>query len=80
MASSEIDSKIETILISEVNRLYKLAEHIGLELEDLKCFEILCKIRKDYNPTTPSDSKKDIELTPETIRELIKKAQSKTDE
>jgi hypothetical protein len=77
MATNEVDSKIETIIISEVNRLYKLAEHGGLELEDLKCFEILCKIKKDYNPSTDSDNKKNIELTPDVVRDLIKKAQKK---
>lgn len=77
MASSEVDNKIETIIISEVDRLYKLAEHGGLDLEDLKCFEILCKIKKDYNPSTPSDKKDNLELTPDVVRDLIKRAQKK---
>lgn len=78
--STEVDNKIETIIISVVNRLYKLEEAIGLNEDDLKALEIICKIKKDYNPTSQIDEKKDIDITPETVLELIKKAQKKTND
>lgn len=76
---NEVDAKIETIIISVVNRLYKTEEVAGLNEDDLKCFEIICKIKKDYNPGAHVDPAKDIEMTPENIMELIKKATKKSD-
>lgn len=48
----ETDDKIETIIISAVNRLYNKESTLGLDIEDLKCLEILYKIKKEAVSTT----------------------------
>lgn len=78
--ANEVDSKIETIIISAVNRLYELESHGGLNYDDLRCFEILCKIKKDYNPgATVPNAVTDKPITPADMLELIKLARQKPD-
>lgn len=72
--STEIDNKIEIILRSVIGRLYEKEERIGLDLEDLRCFEIVSKIRKDSNPVEPLGEDVKGETDPDLLAELIRKA------
>jgi len=69
--TEETKSKIETILISSVNRLYSKEESIGLEYEDFKVLEIIFKIVKDHSDTTSPISTQAPSST-EDIVELLK--------
>lgn len=52
--NQETDSKIDSIIISAVNRLYDKEANRGLDYDDLKCLEILYKIKKEANTTSVS--------------------------
>jgi len=69
--TEETKSKIETILISSVNRLYSKEESIGLEYEDFKVLEIIFKIVKDHSDTTSPISIQ-VPSSTEDIVELLK--------
>jgi hypothetical protein len=45
--NQESHDKLETIIMSHVNRLYEKEQNIGLDLEDLRCLEIIFKIAKE---------------------------------
>lgn len=74
-----MELKVETILLSAINRLYDKESKIGLDYDDLKAFEIITKITKDYSPGAVTAALKEIEMTPDNILELIKKAAQKPD-
>lgn len=79
--SSEIDNKIEIILRSVVNRLYTKEEETGLDLEDLRCFEIISKIKKDAKTVIDPNNEATAETDPDLLLKLIKRAkQLKIDE
>jgi hypothetical protein len=74
---SESDAKIESILISVVNRLYEKESHVGLDYEDLRCFEIVTKIKKDAvssNNNLSDDVKP--ETDPDKLAELIRRSRA----
>ena len=76
--SPETDSKIEIIIISVINRLFAKEEHIGLDIEDLKALEIICKISKDakiHTPLTPISPPD----TPENLIDLLRAARGEPD-
>lgn len=50
--NQETDAKIDSIIISAVNRLYDKEATRGLDYDDLKCLEILYKIKKEANTTS----------------------------
>lgn len=54
--NKETDDKIETIIISAVNRLYSKESTLGLDYEDLRCLEIIFKIKKEAISTTNQSS------------------------
>lgn len=68
--NQELDNKIETILLSCVNRLYEKEANIGLDLEDLRALEILYKIAKEGKQST-SDSPISV-TAPVNISELLR--------
>lgn len=45
MASKDLKDKIESILITEINKLYEKAALMGLSVEDVRKLEILVKIK-----------------------------------
>lgn len=68
--NQETDAKIDSIIISAVNRLYTKEASIGLDFDDLKCLEILYKIKKEANPT--STDPVSIPSTPDNLIELLR--------
>lgn len=76
--SPETDSKIEIIIISVINRLFSKEEHIGLDIEDLKALEIICKISKDAKIQTPLIPVNTLE-TPENLIDLLRAARGEPD-
>lgn len=73
----ETTVKIESIVISAVTRLYdKEAKH-GLDYEDLRCLEILSRLKKDNEaPTTGAISPKTTAITPENLIDLLRLVKS----
>lgn len=55
---SKLRDKIESIIISEVDKLYEKAAHGGLTVEDIRKLEVLVKI-KDLENISGSEEKKD---------------------
>lgn len=49
----ETEDKIDSILIAEVNRLYEKASMRGLDIDDMRCLEILYKIKKEAKKDLP---------------------------
>ena len=72
--STEVDNKVEIILRSVINRLYEKEERTGLDYEDLRCFEIVSKIRKDNGTTDSIGNDIKGETDPDLLAELIRKA------
>jgi len=70
--TQEADDKIETILLSCINRLYEKESTVGLDFEDLRCLEILHKIKKDGRTST-SDTPINLEK-PANLLELLRAA------
>lgn len=64
----ESHAKLETILISCINRLYSKEEQVGLDLEDLRALDIIFKIAKD---TMDGTSKSAVSSTTESPANLI---------
>ena len=76
--NNETNDKIETIIISCVNRLFDKEANVGLDIDDLKILEILYKIGKDSKSsgaspiTTPN--------LPEDLIELLRTARGSPDD
>lgn len=70
----ETDAKIETIIISVVNRLYSKEEQIGLDFEDLKALEIICKIAKEAKTHESPINLDSAFNTPDNLLELLRAA------
>lgn len=51
--NSESSDKLETIILSVINRLYSKEENVGLDLDDLRALEIIYKIAKESKGKTP---------------------------
>lgn len=68
--NQETDAKIDSIIISAVNRLYEKEANRGLDFDDLKCLEILYKIKKEAKTTStiPVSSPS----TPDNLIELLR--------
>lgn len=77
--SPETDSKIEIIIISVINRLFSKEENIGLDIEDLKALEIICKISKDAKVNTSSTPLSTLE-TPDNLMDLLRAARGQPDD
>lgn len=69
--TSETDDKIDTILISCINRLYNKEANVGLDFDDLKCLEILYKIKKEAKLINPAPIPSD-PTAPDNILELLR--------
>ena len=78
--NSETDDKIESIIISAVTRLYDKEANRGLDYEDLRCLEILYKIKKEGK--NPSSSPLSAPVRPENLIDLLRavKGHSTNDE
>jgi hypothetical protein len=50
--NKETNDKIETIIISAINRLYGKESTLGLDYEDLRCLEIIFKISQQATDNT----------------------------
>lgn len=48
----ESSNKLETIIISIINRLYAKETNVGLDIDDLRMLEILWKIAKESKNKT----------------------------
>lgn len=77
--NQETDSKIEIIIISVINRLFSKEENIGLDIEDLKALEIICKISKDAKVNTSSLPISTPE-TPENLIDLLRAARGESND
>jgi hypothetical protein len=75
--SNLLNDKIESILISAISKLYELEANIGLSYEDLRCLQILCEIKKDYSAGESDAKNTNVDINPDTILELMRKAKSK---
>lgn len=74
--SNEIDIKLESIMLSVVNKLYDKEATTGLDYEDLRCLEIINKIYKDAIPVAPTDGDTKGETDPQLLIELVKRART----
>jgi hypothetical protein len=54
--NKETDLRLETIIHSVVARLYNKESTLGLDIEDLKCLEIIFKISKQATTSTNSST------------------------
>lgn len=72
--TKETDDKIESILISCINRLYDKEANRGLDFEDLKCLEILAKIKKEADGKGSDAVPLSAPMRPENIMELLRAA------
>lgn len=72
----EADAKIESILISAVNRLFTKEERMGLEYEDLRCLEIIHKIAKEAKAIAPTSTGiiSSTSVTPENLLDMLRAA------
>lgn len=72
----EAEAKIDSILISAVNRLYTKEERLGLEFEDLRCLEIIYKIAKEAKNSSPTSSGiiPSTSVTPANLLDMLKAA------
>lgn len=76
--SNSLKQMIESILITEITRLYERASNpVGLSIEDVKKLEVLVKIKDVENV---EDRKKSSNSPERTIDELIKLAKSKNEQ
>ena len=69
--NNETQSKLETIVISCITRLYDKEASRGLDIDDLRCLEILFKIAKDSNSHSP-DLPLSLPETPENLIDLLR--------
>lgn len=74
--SNEIDIKLESIMISVVNKLFEKEANVGLDYEDLKALEIINKIYKDSNPVERYTADTKAETDPSILLELVKRART----
>lgn len=75
--NTETNAKLETIIHSVVARLYNKEQTMGLDIEDLKCLEIIYKISKDALDST---SKSPLELpgVPHNLIDLLRSVKGDT--
>jgi len=69
--NTETDAKLETIIHSVVNRLYAKEQTLGLDIEDLKCLEIIFKISQQAIDTT-SKSPLSVPSVPHNLIDLLR--------
>lgn len=67
----ETDAKLETIIHSVVNRLYDKEQTLGLDIEDLKCLEIIYKISQQALDST-SKSPITAQAVPHNLIDLLR--------
>lgn len=77
--NNETNDKIETIIISCVNRLFDKEANVGLDIDDLKILEILYKIGKD-SKSSSSSNPISAPNTPEDLIELLRTARGSSDD
>ena len=80
--NSESNNKLETIILSVINRLYEKEANVGLDLEDLRALEIIYKIAKESRGNQPSSPLGATEMPPNLIELLraVKGTNSNDDE
>jgi len=71
--AQETDVKIESILISCISRLYDKEANCGLDYDDLRCLEILFKIKSAAN-SSASSSPVSSPSAPSDLIELLRAA------
>lgn len=69
--NQETQDKIESIIISQVNTLYEKATARGLDIDDMRCLEILCKIKKETASTSTKPLAANIDV-PDNLMELLR--------
>lgn len=78
MKRGTLKNMIESILITEITRLYEsAASPVGLTLEDVRKLEIFVKIKDLENAESNSDEESDLKDVP--IEQLIAIAKSQND-
>jgi len=76
--NKESEDKLETIVLSVINRLYSKESSIGLDIEDLRCLEIIYKISKDARNT--SSSSLSAPVRPENLIDLLRAVRGISDD
>jgi hypothetical protein len=75
--NQESHDKLETIILSCINRLYDKESNIGLDLEDLRSLEIIFKIAKE-SKNKVSDSPLSTTNIPTNLVELLRAVKGNT--
>lgn len=75
--TNQIEIKIESILLSAIEKLYNKEAAAGLDYEDFRIIDIIYKINKEAKAEAPTSIKAaGTAITPENLVEMLKLVRS----